>query len=79
MSAKPWSHMAEVSENKNVSSSDASYSNAMNDTINNAFSKYVSDDVNFGSDSFEARVAEQDAFTAGWNAAIAFIAGINED
>ena len=27
----------------------------------------------------ETRVAEQDAFTAGWNAAIAFIVGIKED
>ena len=79
MSTNPWNHVAEASEIKNASGRDAGCSDVMNDTINNAFSNYVSNDVNFGSDSFETRVAEQDAFTAGWNAAIAFIAGINED
>ena len=51
----------------------------MDSTISDAFSRYVSDGVNFGSDSFEVRVAEQDAFTAGWRAAIAFITGIKEN
>ena len=75
MSTNPWNHVAEASEiDRNTD-----HSEVMDNTISDAFSKYVSDGVNFGSDSFETRVAEQDAFTAGWNAAIAFIVGINED
>ena len=75
MSTNPWNHVAKVSEiDRNTD-----HSEVMDNTISDAFSKYVSDGVNFGSDSFETRVAEQDAFTAGWNAAIAFIVGINED
>jgi hypothetical protein len=76
MSTNPWNHVAEASEIENTPDCE---SEVMDGTISDAFSKYVSDGVNFGSDSFETRVAEQDAFTAGWNAAIAFIVGINED
>lgn len=79
MGANPWSHVAEVSETKKASDSETSYSKVTDNTISDAFSKYVSNDVNFGADSFETRVAEQDAFTAGWCAAIAFIVGIEEN
>lgn len=79
MSTNPWDHVAETSEIKNALNRDTSQPEVMDDTISYAFSKYASDDVNFGSDSFETRVAEQDAFTAGWNAAIAFIVGIKEN
>lgn len=76
MSTNPWNHVAEASEIENTPDCE---SEVMDGTISDAFSKYVSDGVNFGSDSFETCVAGQDAFTAGWNAAIAFIVGINED
>lgn len=79
MSTSPWNHVAKVSEIENTSNHDTSYPEVMDGAISDAFSKYVSDGVNFGSDSFEVRVAEQDAFTAGWRAAIAFITGIKED
>ena len=79
MSTNPWNHVAEASEIKNASGRDTGHPDVMGSAISDAFSKYVSDGVNFGSDSFETRVAEQDAFTAGWNAAIAFMAGIKEN
>jgi hypothetical protein len=79
MSTNLWDHVAETSEIKNTSNHDTSYPEVMDSTISDAFSRYVSDGVNFGSDSFEVRVAEQDAFTAGWRAAIAFITGIKEN
>lgn len=79
MSTNPWNHVAKVSEIENTSNHDTSYPEVMDGAISDAFSKYVSDGVNFGSDSFETRVAEQDAFTAGWNGAIAFITGIKEN
>lgn len=79
MSTNPWNHVAEASEIKNTFGHDTSHPEVMDSTISEAFSNYVSNDVNFGSDSFETRVAEQDAFTAGWNAAIAFITGIKEN
>lgn len=79
MSTNPWDHVAETSEIKNALNRDTSQPEVMDSTISDAFSRYMSDSVNFGSDSFEVRVAEQDAFTAGWRAAIAFITGIKED
>lgn len=79
MSTNPWNHVAETSETKNTSDCETGRPEVMDDMISNAFSRYVSNDVNFGSDSFETRVAEQDAFAAGWNAAIAFIVGIKEN
>ena len=79
MSTKPWSHVAEVSDPENTSDRNTSYPDVTDSAISEAFSKYVSNGMNFGSDSFETRVAEQDAFTAGWRAAIACIAGIKED
>lgn len=79
MSTNPWNHVAEVSEIENTPDCEIGHSEVMDGTISEAFSKYVSNGVNFGSDSFETRVAEQDAFTAGWRAAIACIAGIKED
>jgi hypothetical protein len=79
MGTNPWNHVAEASEAKNTSDCETGHPEVMDDMISVAFSKYVSGDVNFGSDSFEVRVAEQDAFAAGWRAAIAFISGIKED
>lgn len=38
-----------------------------------AVNSYLSQGVNFGEDSFAMRMAETDAFIAGWNAALAFI------
>lgn len=79
MSTNPWNHVAEVSEIKNTPDCKTGRSEVMDDMISDAFSKYVSNEVNFGSDSFEIRVAEQDAFTAGWKAALAFMVGIEEN
>lgn len=79
MSTNPWNHVAEVSEIENTPDCETGHSEVMDGTISDAFSKYVSDGVNFGSDSFETRVAEQDAFAAGWKAAVAFMIGIKED
>ena len=79
MSTNPWNHVAEVSEIENTPDYETGRSEVMDDMISDAFSKYVSNEVNFGSDSFEIRVAEQDAFTAGWRAAIAFITGTKEN
>lgn len=74
MSTNPWNHVAEVSEIKNNSDRETSHPEVMDNMISNAFNRYVSNGVNFGSDSFETRVAEQDAFTAGWKAAVAEVA-----
>lgn len=74
MNANPWNHVAEVSEIKNNPDRETSHPEVMDDMISNAFNRYVSDGVNFGPDSFEIRVAEQDAFTAGWKAAVAEVA-----
>lgn len=79
MSTNPWNHVSDASEIKNTPDCETGHSEVMDGAISDAFSKYVSDGVNFGSDSFKVRVAEQDAFTAGWRAAIAFITGIKED
>lgn len=79
MGTNPWNHVSDALEIKNTPDFETGHSEVMDDMISGAFNKYVSNDVNFGSDSFETRVAEQDAFTAGWNAAIAFIVGIKEN
>jgi len=74
MSTNPWNHVVETSETKNTSDCETDRPEVMDDMISNAFNRYVSDGVNFGPDSFEIRVAEQDAFTAGWKAAVAEVA-----
>lgn len=79
MGTNPWNHVADATEINNTSDCETGRPEVMDDMISDAFSKYVSNDVNFGSDLFEVRVAEQDAFAAGWNAAIAFMAGIKEN
>jgi hypothetical protein len=79
MSTNPWDHVADASEIKNTPDYETGHPEVMDDMISGAFNKYVSNDVNFGSDSFEVLVAEQDAFAAGWKAAVAFMAGIKGD
>lgn len=79
MSTNPWNHVADAPEIKNTPDCETGHSEVMDDMISGAFNKYVSNDVNFGSDSFETRVAEQDAFAAGWKAAVAFMTGIKEN
>lgn len=74
MSTNPWNHVADTSSTKNTLNRETSHPEVVDDVISNAFSRYVSDKVNFGSDSFEVRVAEQDAFAAGWKAAVAEVA-----